>query len=517
MVPHWTRVVLWITLLTLLYVIISEVYDFRIFEEGFTDSNGPIKSNFWARLVPRRSDVGPELEIMGINRDKRYFSGYADVQRFGVKTDFCRMVNQGPDNSTMFFACALGGTDNTSSISFKTQNVKNGLIVSRDDYMNDTNGDGRDDYCRIVKTDMTYETKCNPASDKGFLNDIVIDPNPPRDIKVLLSFYEGAMIWLRFYDDTYDYAQNLILKTAGRALVDDKVPKPDITKGLQLNGINQYIRIGDDRKLALGSKVLPRSMRGISFWVKFEEFTNNAHIFDFGNGAGVDNVWVGIQGTGNEGISESDSNFLTRMCKGIGTATETLPTGPSGPQPGVEVHPVTLMKTTSANVNEFECKDMAVNAKVPKRDLSREVLALPDRKTADMIYEIWEQKTRKQRIKVPNAFIKGKWTHVVITAEKSQSFRPNIKIYINGTIRYIQPSGYLPSASKLVNNYIGKSNWADVTSQYANKDELFHGSIFDFRTYSTPMSDSLVQDIVQWGKIKLGLASRSNKVEETDV
>jgi hypothetical protein len=120
----WTRVVLWITLITIVSVLLFEIYGDSI--EGFNDESrlGPVSSNFWARLVPRRSDVGPELEIIGINRNKYYFAGYADVQRLSAKTDFCRMVNQGPDESSTFFACALGGTDNTSSISYKSITVK---------------------------------------------------------------------------------------------------------------------------------------------------------------------------------------------------------------------------------------------------------------------------------------------------------------------------------------------------------------------------------------------------------
>ena len=506
----WTRVVLWITLITIVIVLLYEVYGINI--EGFTGDSSlePVSSNFWARLVPRRSDVGPELEIIGINRDKHYFAGYADVQRFSAKTDFCRMVNQGPDESTMFFACALGGTDNTSSISYKSITVKKGLKLSRDDYMNDSNGDGRDDYCRIVKTDTgSFEPQCNPATDAGFNEEMLIDANPPKNIKMLLSFYANAMIWLRFYDDTFDYSQNLIIMPSGSAAVDDKVPNPKKTKGLKFNGVNQYLQIGDDRKLALGNKVLPRSMRAFCFWVKFDEFTNNAHIFDFGNGAGIDNVWVGIQGTGNATIGAGeDRDFLKKLCKGIGTGTETLPEGNSGQQPALEVTPKKLMETTCANVDEYDCKGMAMDATPPKRpELNNDGVVTGPPETADMIYEIWEEKTRKQRIKIPGAFVKGKWIHVAVTAVKADSFRPDIKVFINGTMKFVQPSGCLPATGRLVNNYLGKSNWADATSQYANKDELFHGSLFDFRVYSSPMSDSLIMDTVAWGKDKLGIGA----------
>jgi len=522
--PHWTRVVLWITLIALISVVVWELYQKQI--EGFInneDSLAPVRSNFWARLVPRRGDVGPELEIVGINRDKRYFSGYADVQRFGAKTDFCRVVNQSNDPLDLFFACALGGTDNTSSISYKSQTVRKGLKLSRDDYMNDSNGDGREDYCRILKGDTGFEPLCNAAGDNGFDDEMLIDSNPPEDIKVLLSFYEGAMFWLRFYDDTFDYAQNLILRPGGGVKVDDTEPNPLMTNGLTFNGVNQYLRIGDDRKLAIGGKVLPRSMRAISFWVKFNEFTNNAHIFDFGNGAGIDNVWCGIQGRGNLTLGSKEGDLLTKLCKGIGTGTETLPSAPSGQQPGLEVSPQTLMKTTCANVNDYECNEMSVSAKPPPRaDANKEGEILYE--TADMIYEIWEEKVRKMRIKVPGAFKKGEWTHVVITSGNADSFRPDILIYINGSMKFIQPSGWLPTAGTMKNNFIGRSNWADTTSQYANKDELLNGAVFDMRSYSIPMNDKIIKETVKWGRKRLGIENpldpfpvpmNKNKLEET--
>jgi len=508
---HWTRVVLWITLIALIGVIVWELYQKQI--EGFVnseDSLAPVRSNFWARLVPRRGDVGPELEIVGINRDKRFFLGYADVQRFGAKTDFCRMVKQSDDPKDLFFACALGGTDNTSSISYKSPTVKKGLRLSRDDYMNDSNGDGYDDYCRILKGDTGFEPLCNPGNDTGFDGEMVIDSNPPEDIKVLLTFYEGAMFWLRFYDDTFDYVQNLILRPGGGAKVDETVPNPLTTMGLTFNGVNQYLRIGDDRKLAIGNKVLPRSMRSISFWVKFNEFTNNAHIFDFGNGAGIDNVWCGIQGRGNLSLGSGEGDFLTKLCKGIGTGTETLPSAPSGQQPALELSPQKLMKTTCANVNDYECNDMAVSADPPPRPETKETIKDEfSNETADMIYEIWEDKVRKMRIKVPGAFTKKKWTHVVITTAKADSFRPDIIVYINGTMKFVQPSGWLPTAGKLKNNFIGRSNWADATSQFANKDELLNGALFDMRAYSIPMNQNVILNTVKWGSKKLGIDNPS--------
>ena len=267
--------------------------------------------------------------------------------------------------------------------------------------------------------------------------------------------------------------------------------------------MNQYIRIGDDRKLEFGTKVFPRQMRAISFWVKFDEFTNNAHIFDFGNGAGIDNVWCGIQGRGNSTLGADDTDSLKKICDGIGQGNDTLPDGNSGQQPALEVSPQKLMKTTCANTNDYTCPDMQMAAVPP----SKKIMEVKSSNTADMIYEIWEKKVRKMRIKIPGMFRAKEWTHIVITTNKSDSFRPDIKIFKNGELAFIQPSGWLPTTSKLASNLIGKSNWQDQTSQYANKDELFKGSMFDFRTYNVPLSDKVIKETVDWGKVKLGMES----------
>ena len=45
----------------------------------------------------------------------------------------------------------------------------------------------------------------------------------------------------------------------------------------------------------------------------------------------------------------------------------------------------------------------------------------------------------------------------------------------------------------------------NVTSPYDNADELFKGSIFDFRGYKTVMPEKKVKDTYKWGKKMLGL------------
>jgi hypothetical protein len=124
---------------------------------------------------------------------------------------------------------------------------------------------------------------------------------------------------------------------------------------------------------------------------------------------------------------------------------------------------------------------------------------------ATLLYEVWDSKQRKQRILINGAIPLKQWCHIVITAKTNDSFRPDIGIYVNGTQVFLEPSGYLPQAKSTTNNYIGKSNWSNVTSQYELKDELFNGKIFDFRMYNTIMSESKINNTIHWGKNKLGI------------
>jgi hypothetical protein len=234
-------------------------------------------------------------------------------------------------------------------------------------------------------------------------------------------------------------------------------------------------------------------MRAVSFWLKFDEFTNNAKVFDFGNGAGMDNVFVGIVGRGNMGFAKKE---YPNLCE------TTVPPSPSGQQPVVEVHPQKLMKTTCANVDEYECKGMAVEPVIKK---PREQMLIEQGDNADMLYEIWEGKTRKMHVVVPKAFVRGEWTHIAITAGSANAFRPEIQIYRNGKLVYVEVNGWLPTVSNTASNYIGKSNWFNVTSQYSDRDELLKGSVFDIRGYSVPLSKQIIRDTVNWGREKLGM------------
>jgi len=491
---HWSVYIFWFCITLLFIVVALECLPLEL-TEGFDGTISIGDSKFWSRLVPRRGDVGPEQEQSGYKSDKHYFSGYVDVQRLGTNTDYCRMVQRGNDPTNKFIACALGGTENLTSVGFRGPSVKDGFRLSRDDYMRDISGEGRSSYCRILKQGEEFVALCNNATDSGFSKNEVIDIKPPKNTSVLLNIYQGCMFWLRLRDDMLDYAQNIYVSTYGNASVDEEVINPAVTNGLVLNGLNQYLRIGDDSYLGFGSSVLLRNMRAFSFWVKFDEFTNNAHIIDFGNGPGIDNVWIGILNKGNQGLDEENTKPL--LCGG----GSVVPESPSGPQPGEITTPQDLIETTDVNIEGYTTQGASLEKKKRSYKVHNSELA----KKADMCYEIWDSQQRKMRIVVKNMFEIGVWTQVVITAEGSDAFRPDIVVYKDSKKVFVEPSGWLPQNNNTTKNYIGKSNWANVTSQYGNRDELFKGSLFDIRGHNVALSKNIIRESYSWGKKLLGL------------
>lgn len=489
-----------IGLMLLITIAVVELWKPAFINEGFTNLVSVGESAFWARWMPRRGDVGnnPTEEQSGYTRDIRYLATYTDVQRLGQEHDFCRMVM--PTHGTekdLFFACALGGTEGLSTVQYKTPSVKDGFEISRDDYMNDVRKEGRAGYCRILKTSAdTFEAKCNPAGDYSFQSNMITDGNPPDEIRTLLSFYDGIVFWLRFRDDLLDYAKNLTVSTAGQIEI-DPVPKP-ITNGLEFNGVDQYLRIGDGSNLELGNVVHLRYVRAFSFWVYFEEFTNNAKIFDFGNGAGMDNVFCGIVGKGNASLHQDPT--VHTSCQD--ESQKTIPDAPSGAQCAYEQSPQTAMLTSSANVNVYHCPDPELTGRIMPQ-LQPFHVTEGEAATADLLYEIWENKQRKVHIQVKNVFPLRKWVHIVITAEGGDPWKPALKIYKNGELVHTEGSAFLPQTDHTKNNYIGKSNWASATSPYQNADELFKGKMFDFRGYQAPMNKKKIGDTIEWGKAML--------------
>ena len=469
-----------ITLGIILCIVVAELFMPNAVYEGFSSS-----VPYWGSFVSPRSDIGPSMEDPKYTRDIRYYHGYQDVSRVGVPYDFCRMLSPKEDEGDLFFSCALAGTDTLSSTAFRTASVKNGLKISRDDYMRDINNDGRADYCRILLyRDNTYQPLCLRASDVGFEAKDSIDPSPPSDIVTLLTFYEGCVLWLRMKDDLTDTVDSVDVQTAG-SLAIDEVPA-DTTKGLAFNGANQYLRISDSNELSLGTIVPLRAIRTWMIWAKFDKFANNSKLFDFGNGSGNDNVFLGILGTGDEEVQAGESTVVSS----------------SGQQPVKEVSPQELMETTDANVNEYNCPGFEIYPR--KLPHSRVSAATKLSKKATLIYEVWDKKTRKMRIKVNQAIPLETWTHITITTVDTDAFRPTLAVYINGENQYQQHGGFLPSTGSMTSCYIGKSNWVS-DPQYVNNDELFQGSMFDFRAYQRGVPESLIRESYDWGKKNLGL------------
>jgi hypothetical protein len=187
-----------LVLLLLLGLATAELLWPQKVREGFEGLVPATSGGYFAKFVPRRGDISEGQDEAGYKQDPRYFVGYADMQRIGVDHDFCRMV-ESKATGGKFFACAFAGTENLSSIEFRTPSTKEGFRLSRDDYMRDINKDGRADYCRILKGKTgAYEALCNRSLDREFDSALLTDINPPADIVTLLQFYQGCVFWYRF-------------------------------------------------------------------------------------------------------------------------------------------------------------------------------------------------------------------------------------------------------------------------------------------------------------------------------
>jgi hypothetical protein len=487
--------ILLFTLITIALFITAELFlPNGLSIEGFTGSS------YWSSFISARSDIDSTQEDFNYIRDPRYYNDYADVSRIGFAYDFCRMVALTTEPENLFFACALAGTEHLDSVKFRTAGTKDGFRISYDDYMRDTNGDGRAEYCRILPwKDGTFQPVCSYAGDTGFDSTEKVDPNPPEAISTLLEFYDGCVMWLRFKGDMLDSVKSVKTHITGNLLIDE-TPRRDSTEGLQFNGINQFIRVSDSSDLSVGFNMHMRSVRSWMVWAFFDEFTNNAKLFDFGNGAGKDNVFLGILGNGDSGMQGGDLRPL--LC---GTEESTLPSGKSGAQPVSETSPKHLMETTDANVNEYVCTGFEVMPEEKGASIVKNHIT--DKKStgqATLLFEVWDKQSRKMRIKVAGAIPLKRWVHISITTSNNDAFRPNISVYINAKKVFEKESGWLPAASSMTNCYIGKSNWSSA-SQYENRDELFKGKMFDLRAYKKGLSEGTIQDSFDWGKEQLSI------------
>ena len=159
------------------------------------------------------------------------------------------------------------------------------------------------------------------------------------------------------------------------------------------------------------------------------------------------------------------------------------------------------METTDANVNDFECKAIEV---FPRKLTPSVVGTSTPSDRATLLYEVWDKKSRKMSITVNNVIPLKEWTHITITADSEDAFRPALNVYVNGILVFTKSDGSLPSTGLMTNCYLGKSNWK-TSSLYSNKDELFKGNLFDFRAYSVSVSSDFINDSFTWGQSILGL------------
>lgn len=472
--------------LLLLGILIYEVFqDQKRHTEGFAD-----KQSYLTEFYPKRTDIvpGQQKEDNDWLRDPRYKEQYVDVQATGLQNDLCRVVVKRHNPGSMMMACALAGTDGLPSRNYATAS---GFIFSRDDYFRQNEKTQRADYCRIIKTTKApndaWSSMCANGLVDAFSKKEVQDTTPPDDIATLLWFYEGAMIWYRFKDDLLDYATNTRLVSAGNLQIDQN-PKNKTTDGLQLNKLekDQYIRIGENDNLEFDQQVELRQLRAFMFWVRFDEFTNNAHIFDFGTGAGHHNVYIGIEGKGNSQDPNKPNSVSNKPTDADVVCQRSAPR---------ELDPRAYMKFTAANVEIYDCpgpEPIALTTNDSYAPAAQEQEQPP--KTANLLFEIWDQEQRKMRIKCVDALTEKKLHHVCCTVT-DMSFRPTWNVYIDGKKIYTEQEGHLPQTNYTTKNYIGRSNWAE--------DEKFKGTLFDFRMYRTPVSEPKLQKSIQWSKPQL--------------
>lgn len=505
-------------------IVIYELAKTYFIREGFADATEKgIDSKYFNKFFPKRSDVILDQieEQDGYVRNLRYSQAYVDIQ--GLKTnksDICRVVEKPGDPDSRMVVCALGGQEGFDTFAFRTPTVGSGFKLSRDDYYRDVNNDGRDDYCRILKTQSSpndkWEAIATPAGLTNFKSDFeLIDSKPPSHIQELLFFFDGIMIWYRFIDDLLDYADNTKISLAGDISIDERpktIEPPMFCDGLEINKPidsdsippqDQFIRIGENDKLEFENKFRLRDLRCFSCWVKFDVFTNNAPIFDFGNGAGRDNVRLAIESRGNKNPVVKGFNK-----KPIGQNNAPVCNMTSA----IEVSPQLYLKTSDADVDNYECKGPEPIPSFYPDDIEPEETGEP---TANLVFEIWDSQQRKMKIRTLNAIVLNQWTHITITTTDASSFRPTWQIYINGELKNQELDGHMPLNSFTTRNYIGKSNWEDVgtigANQYDDVDERFCGSLFDMRFYRKPMSKAKIDKTILWGKQRI-LKPKNEKI-----
>lgn len=168
--------------------------------------------------------------------------------------------------------------------------------------------------------------------------------------------------------------------------------------------------------------------------------------------------------------------------------------------------PQLYQATSDANTDFWECRGPEpVNSTYPEDEQAAEALE----PTANLLFEIWDTQQRKMRIRVLDAIPLKRWVHIALTTTDGTNLRPTWRVFIDGKMVYEEPDGHMALKSYVTLNYIGRSNWEGVSSQYEDADERLRGALFDFRLYRAPMSPAKIQRTVQWGRERLGLLDKN--------
>jgi hypothetical protein len=415
--------------------------------------------------MPQRSDIGFARdgweEESGYERDLRYSETFADVQGFGVASDFCRAVQQRGDPDSLRMVCALGRRDGFDPMEYRSRSRGEGFSWSRDDYWRSSIGcdgqpNGRMDYCRIVKDDMTGEwySSCAVAGRDGFNVKEERDTQPPPHIRQLLEAYEGAITWFRFFDDIEDYAENTVLEFHGRPAIPTLL-KADVSRGLQFNRLHgdtkpgspkDYVRWGEPGTLSLDQTVQPRKIRAISFWVWLDTLEGKPRVWESSNDGGKrDRVWIGVEGGDRD----------------LPAAVETVPEGPT--VPATELRPNKALEIGS------QIEPLSPQAALP---LTLQPKSAEPRTSGTWVFEIWDDEQRIMRLAGDHTARAGQWQHVVLTTTDATAWWPTWQLWIDGSVIANRIEGRTIPALSLSENYMGRG---------------LRGCLEDFRVYNEPM------------------------------
>ncbi len=487
---------IWLALAFIIAYVVSGLFgpQTRSLSEGFSASataDGALLSTqalsrgFTALTTPLRTDVGFARdgweEESGYERDLRYSESFADVQGFGVAADFCRAVQRKGDPDSLRMACALGRREGFDTMEYRSRSRGEGFRWSRDDYWRSSYDsargvnscdfpNGRMDYCRILKDEMTGEwfSSCAISGRDGFNVTEERDTTPPPHIRQLLEAYEDAAVWYRFFDDVNDYAQNTVLEFHGRPEIPSLL-KADVSRGLQFNRraeepVRDYVRWGEPGTLTLDQVVQPRQIRAIAFWVWLDTLEGQPRVLDCANHATSgtrDRVWIGVEG--------GDRDLSPQGVPATLTAIETVPATEVSPQTalalGSPVEPLHPSKALPAHAHRAAPKD-----------------------TATWVFEIWDDQQRIMRLAGEHKARAGQWQHVTLTTTDTNTWWPTWQMWVDGAVVANRVEGRTIPAVSLVENYLGRG---------------MRGCIQDFRVYTKPMPADKIAAAARWMRPKL--------------